>query len=51
MPTAENILGIIENKRVDSEGDEPEPKRAKKNPSLFDQAEINDLKRFQSIKR
>ena len=39
----ENSLGVIENKRLNSEGDKPEPKRSKKNPILFDQAELNDL--------
>ena len=43
VPKAENGLGIIENKRFDSEGDEPEPKGFKKNPILFDQAELNDF--------
>ena len=35
---AENSLGVIENKRLNSEGDEPEPKRSKINPILLDQA-------------
>ena len=37
------FFNVIENKRLNSEGDEPEPKRLKKNPILFDQAELNDL--------
>ena len=43
MPKAENNLGVIENKRLYSEGDEPELKHSKKNPILFDQAELNYL--------
>ena len=43
VPKAENSLDVIENKRLISEGGEPEPKRSKKNPILFDQAELNDL--------
>ena len=43
MPEAENSLAVNENKRFNSEGDEPEPKRSKKNPILFDQSELNDL--------
>ena len=43
VPKAENSLGVIENKRLNSEGDEPEPKSSKKNPILFDQSELNDL--------
>ena len=43
VPEAENSLGVIENKRLNSDGDEPEPKRSKKNRILFDQAELNDL--------
>ena len=42
-PKAENNLGVIKNKRLNSEGDELEPKRSKKKPILFDQAELNDL--------
>ena len=38
-------MGVIENKRLNSEGDAPEPKRTKKKPILFDQAELNDLVR------
>ena len=30
VPKAENSLSVIENKRFNSEGDEPEPKRLKK---------------------
>ena len=41
MPKAEHSLGVIENKGLNSEGDEPEPKRSKKNPILFDQAKLN----------
>ena len=41
----ENSLGVIENKQLNSEGDEPEPKLSKKNPILFDQAELIDLVR------
>ena len=40
---AENRMGVIENKRLNSEGDETEPKRSKKNPILFDQAEYSHL--------
>ena len=40
---AENSLGVIENKQLISEEDKPEPKRSKKNPILFDQAELNDF--------
>ena len=43
MPKAENSLGVIENKRFNSKEDEPEPKGSKKNPILFEQAELNDL--------
>ena len=43
VPKAENSLGVIENNRFSSEGDEAEPKRLKKTPILFDQAELNDL--------
>ena len=43
VPKAENSLGVIANKRLNSVGYEPEPKRSKKNPILFDQAELNDL--------
>ena len=43
VPKVENSLGVIENKRINSEGEESEPKRSKKNPILFDQAELNDL--------
>ena len=43
VPKAENSLGLIENKWLNSEGDEPEPKRSRKNPILFDQAELNNL--------
>ena len=40
MPKAENSLSIIENKQFNSAEDEPEPKRSKKNPILFDQTEL-----------
>ena len=43
VPKAEHSLGVIENNRLNYEGDEHEPKRSKKNPILFDQAELNDL--------
>ena len=43
VPKAENNLGVIENKRLNSEGDDPAPKRSKKNPILFVQVELNDL--------
>ena len=43
VPKAENSLDVIENNRVNSEGNVPEPKRSKKNPILFDQAELYDL--------
>ena len=43
VPKVENSLGVIENELLISEGDEPQPKRSKKNPILFDQAELNDL--------
>ena len=43
MPKEENSVGLIKNKRLNSEGDEPEPKFSKKNPILFDQTELNDL--------
>ena len=36
VPKAENSSGVIENERLDSEGDEPEPKHWKKNQILFD---------------
>ena len=36
-------MGVIENKRLYSKGDEPEPKRSKKNLILFDQTQLNDL--------
>ena len=34
VPKAENSWGLIENKRLNFEGDEPEPKRSKTNPIL-----------------
>ena len=43
VPKAENILCVIENKRLNSEGDEPEPKLSKKNPILFAKAGVNHL--------
>ena len=43
VPKADNSLGVIENKRLNSERNEPEPKLPKQNPILFDQAELNDL--------
>ena len=51
VPKAENSLDVIENKRLNFEGDEPEPKHSKKNPILFDQAELNDLIRNLSLSR
>ena len=44
VPKAENSLNVIQNEEFNSEGDETEPKRSKKNPILFDQTELNDLK-------
>ena len=43
VPKAEKSLSVIENKRLNSEVDEPKPKRSKKNPILFDQAELKNL--------
>ena len=43
VPKEENILCVIENKRLNSEGDEPESKLSKKNPISFDKAEVNHL--------
>ena len=51
VPQAENSLGVIGNKWRNSEGDEPEPNRSKKNPILFDQAELNDLIRDLSLSK
>ena len=50
-PKAKNSLGVLENKRLNSEGDEPEAKRWKKNPILFDQAELNDLIRILNLSK
>ena len=51
VPEAKNSLGVIENKRLNYEGDEPELKHLKKNPILFDQAELNDLIRDLNLSR
>ena len=45
VPKAEKSLDVIKNKRLNSEEDESELKRSKENPIVFDQAELNDLKR------
>ena len=45
VPKAENSLGVIENKLLNSEGDKLETKRSKKNLILFYQAKLNDLLR------
>ena len=46
MPKAENSLGVFENKQLNSEGDEQESKRSKKNPN---HQRSSSIKRWSSI--
>ena len=44
-------MGVLKNKLLNSKRDEPEPKRSKKNPILFDQSELNDLIRDRNLSK
>ena len=43
VPEAENFLGVIEGKQLNSEKEEPGTEHSKKISILFGQGELNDL--------